>query len=41
MIVITLNDIISLIIVGITIVGLVIYSIYNYIKDKKHKEKER
>ena len=38
MIVITLGDIVGLIVAGITIVGLVIYSLYNYIKNKKCKE---
>ena len=38
MIVITLGDILSLIIASITIIGIVIYSIYNYFKNKKWKE---
>lgn len=38
MVVITLGDILCLIIASITIIGIVIYSIYNYLKNKKWKE---
>ena len=38
MLVITLGDILCLIIAGITIIGIVIYSIYKYFRNKKWKE---
>lgn len=38
MLVITLGDMLCLLIAGITIVGIVIYSSYNYLKNKRWKE---